>query len=338
MKVSILIPCKNEEKSISPCIKSCLNQSYKPHQIIVIDDASTDKTPNILQSYAKEIDIITLLWPSGGKSRAQEVALHHMSGDIFITTDADTLLHKDFIKNIVKEFKDNKVYAVAGYVKSLKFNPLTACRELDYLINQNIHKIAQGHINSIFVVPGCAGAFRTGIFNNVELDHDTVTEDIDITFKLHSQNRKIAFCKKAICYTQDPSTITSYIAQQRRWYTGGWQNILKHKKTLMKQPGKTLEFTLIYVEGLLFSFLVLLVPIISMSYFRIFIIPYLSLLVLVALFTSIKEKRFDLIASVPVYVGLTFLNSILFIESFFKEVVLKKKNLDWVQPERRAIT
>ncbi len=50
--VSVIVPCYNEEETINLCIESLLSQTYKPLEIIVVDDASTDKTPEIISRYA----------------------------------------------------------------------------------------------------------------------------------------------------------------------------------------------------------------------------------------------------------------------------------------------
>ncbi|MCP6756997.1 hypothetical protein NL533_35750, partial [Klebsiella pneumoniae] len=62
--------------------------------------------------------------------------------------------------------------------------------------------------------------------------------------------------------TQDPPTLTNYINQMRRWYDGGWQNLLKHYK-IAQNPVRALELSLIYIEGLAFSILLFLVPILN---------------------------------------------------------------------------
>lgn len=65
MKISILLPAHNEEKSIRACIDSCLNQTRKPDQILVINDGSTDGTSKILRTYGKKVDVININPASG---------------------------------------------------------------------------------------------------------------------------------------------------------------------------------------------------------------------------------------------------------------------------------
>ncbi|MDD5569026.1 MAG: glycosyltransferase [Candidatus Pacebacteria bacterium] len=337
MKISLLVPCFNEEKAVEACIISCLRQTRKFDEIIFIDDSSTDKTPQILSRYADRIIIKKTAQNSGNKSRAQEFGMNFVTGDIFVTTDADTILNVNFTKEVEKSFeREVDLSAMAGYVSSLPYNWITLCRAFDYVIGQNIHKLAQSYLNFMFVMPGVASAFKTEVFRKyITFDHDTITEDLDFTYKLHNENLKINYNRNAISYTQDPPTLHSYINQMRRWYGGGWQNLLKHYKT-NAHPVRTLELSLMYIEGVVFSFLLFATLIINPYLWLIFILFYLSVVFILALWTAWKEKRPDLVLAPFPYIIIVFINTAIFIEQFVKEVILKRKNLIWFRPERVA--
>jgi cellulose synthase/poly-beta-1,6-N-acetylglucosamine synthase-like glycosyltransferase len=334
MKISILIPAHNEEKAIKNCLDSCLNQSRMPDEILVVNDGSTDKTAKILASFKNKIRKISIREATGNKSFAQEIGLPHITGDVFICTDADTILDKNFVEVIEKEFSNPETTAVAGYVKSLKHNWLTACRALDYAIGQNIYKLAQSYINFLFVVPGSASAYRTRLFKkHITFDHDTVTEDLDFTYKFNKKGLRIKYNREAIVYTQDPPTIESYINQMRRWFGGGWQNLMKHLRTI-KGPAKALELSLMYIEGLMFSILCFLIPLINIRIMLYLIVIYFLMIQTLAIYAALREKRLDILFTALPYMLLIFINAIIFLEQFFKEVILKKKNLSWFQPDR----
>jgi chlorobactene glucosyltransferase len=97
-KVSIIIPARNEEKYISKCLDSLINQNYPNIEIIVINDSSNDYTWDIIQKYAKTYEqSITVInsgpTPDGwtGKSWACYQGYLKATGDIFMFTDADTI-------------------------------------------------------------------------------------------------------------------------------------------------------------------------------------------------------------------------------------------------------
>jgi len=335
MKISILIPAHNEEKAIGNCLNSCLYQSRMPDEIVVVNDGSTDNTARILDGFKNNIiRKITVRQATGNKSYAQEIGLPHITGDVFICTDADTILDERFVETIEKEFSDPEVTAVAGYVRSLKYNWLTACRAFDYAIGQNIYKLAQSYINFIFVMPGAASAYRTKIFRkHINFDHDTITEDLDFTYRFNKLGLRIKYDRQAIVYTQDPPTVKSYINQMRRWYGGGWQNLNKHLR-IIKGPAKALELSLMYIEGLFFSFSCFLTPLINVRIMLYGFVIYLLMVQFMAIYAAKIEKRRDILFSALPYMALLFINAGIFLEQFFKEVVFKNKNLSWYQPER----
>lgn len=337
MKISIVIPCHNEEKAIRACVESCLEQTRKADQILVINDGSTDRSGEILAEFGDKIQVLSIPKATGNKSRAQERGLPLVSGDIFIATDGDTILHKNLVAEMEKNFlEDSSVVAVGGYVESLKYNWLTACRELDYIIGQDIYKVAQSYIGALFVIPGCAGGFRTDVFRQyMSFDHDTLTEDLDFTYKLHKNYFKIVYNRHAIAYTQDPAALKEYINQMRRWYCGGWQNLKKHWKIVGLKPNNSLQVTLTYAEGLLFSAVMFIFPFINFHLFTIMLIPYAVFIAGIGIYASISRHRIDLLYFSPLYLLLIYIHAAIFLEQFWKEVVMNQTNLIWFHPERR---
>src|SRR3989344_7534350 len=109
MKISILIPCYNEELMIERCVFSCHNQTRKPDEIVIINDCSTDRTLDILKKFGDNVKVITTPHNMGNKSYAQEYGMEFITGDIFITTDGDTVLDKHFVERIEKDMQDPSI-------------------------------------------------------------------------------------------------------------------------------------------------------------------------------------------------------------------------------------
>ncbi len=339
MKISILIPCFNEENSIAECVSSCLAQTRKPDQIIVVNDGSTDRSAEILARFGDQITVITITEATGNKSYAQEHGLQFVTGDVFIATDGDTILDENFVKFVEEDFvRDSELSALGGYVRSQKYNLLTACRAFEYAVGQNLHKLAQHHLGFLFVIPGAAGVFKTADFKKyIAFEHDTLTEDLDFTYRLHELDLKVQYDRRLVVLTQDPATLHSYVNQMRRWFGGGWQCLLKHYKLAGTQPKIALELSIMYAEGLVFSSLLFILPFLSLQFYKNFIISYFVLAITFAIFAAWKEKRPELLLIPIPYIGLVFINAYIFLEQMVKEVVLKKKNLKWFHPKRFAV-
>jgi peptidoglycan-N-acetylglucosamine deacetylase len=339
--VTILIPAHNEESMIAACVESCLNQTHQPDQILVINDGSTDTTHDEIARFGDAVTIVRIPFATGNKSHAQQIGLQFVTSDIVIATDADTVLDKEFVSYIVQAFSEHPDAAsVSGYVKSTSYNFLTALREIDYTIGQDVYKRAQAYVNYLLVIPGCAGGFKTELFRNgtISFDHDTLTEDLDFTYKLHQKGLRIFFEPRAIVYTQDPHTLDSYINQMRRWFGGGWQNLRKHYKIAFTSPGAALQLSLNYTEGMLFALMFFLIPLISFTLFLQLLFIHLLIVIFFGAYAAWRRKRWDLLFYSPLMILIRALNAWIFLEQFVLEIILGRKKMVWFHPERRSLT
>ncbi|MCK4433705.1 MAG: glycosyltransferase, partial [Methanomicrobia archaeon] len=102
--VSVIIPAYNEENNIEKCLNSIKTQDYPKNklEILIVDDGSTDNTRDVITNGFKYVH----LYKNGhnGKAFALNTGIKEAKGDIIITMDADTVLEKTAIKEMVYEF------------------------------------------------------------------------------------------------------------------------------------------------------------------------------------------------------------------------------------------
>lgn len=103
--VSVILSSYNEEKYIDNCIKSLLKQSYKPLEIIVVDDGSTDQTKEIVKKY---VSIILLEQKHQGTALSRNLAVNNAIGNILVFVDSDMTFDKNFIEMLVKPIINEK--------------------------------------------------------------------------------------------------------------------------------------------------------------------------------------------------------------------------------------
>lgn len=118
--VSIVVPVKNEEADITTCIQSCIDQTYKKKEIIVIDDGSTDGTGAILDEIKNENPSVNLrivhLKESVGKKKAIEAASKIAKGEIYAFMDSDCDMAHDATEKAVQLFySDKQLGALTGH-------------------------------------------------------------------------------------------------------------------------------------------------------------------------------------------------------------------------------
>ncbi|MDQ4023763.1 MAG: glycosyltransferase family 2 protein [Thermoproteota archaeon] len=111
--ISIVVPVKNEEENIRNCVMSCVNQSYKNKEVIIVDDASTDTTPKILDQIRAEVGSenirILHLSKSVGKKRAIEAASEIAKGEIYAFMDSDCDMESDAVEKAAKVFMSDRL-------------------------------------------------------------------------------------------------------------------------------------------------------------------------------------------------------------------------------------
>ena len=103
-KVSVVIPARNEEANLPQLLESFTKQTYRNYEVVVIDDASTDRTWEIIESYMKKDPRIhgyktdpNRKLAKSGKINALLQAIEHATGDYLYCTDADTIHNPDAI-------------------------------------------------------------------------------------------------------------------------------------------------------------------------------------------------------------------------------------------------
>ena len=145
MKLSIIIPCYNEEKTIEEIIKRIHKYSkIRNKEIIVIDDGSNDKTKSILKNTKLHIDKIVFHKKNLGKGAAIKTGLKYVNGNIIIIQDADLEYHPKDYKKLIKPIL-NKNYLVVYGSRVLNVKNR-------YLVKKGFYSLSRIFFNHILTV------------------------------------------------------------------------------------------------------------------------------------------------------------------------------------------
>lgn len=162
MKISFIIPAFNEEKYISKCLRSIIDEINNSHcdaEIIVVNNASTDRTGEIARSFSK---VKVIDESKKGTSSARQAGFLASSGDILAFIDSDVILPKNWIKKVFSEFeKDKKLVAISSpyvfYDASWSTNFLA---KIFYYLSLIDHFVSHNMLGVGAVIQGANSALR----------------------------------------------------------------------------------------------------------------------------------------------------------------------------------
>lgn len=238
-ELSIIIPCFNEEKSISDTIKSVLKSDYEGlKKIIVVDDCSTDNSYRVIKNLEKKYSkVIAVQTPknTGNAGGAKNYGIKFADTELIGFVDADSYPSKDAISKMVGFFDEEKTGVVTTNV--MVRNPrnlMQRMQRIEYKIISFSRKILE-FLDAIYVTPGPLAIYRGSILKEINgFDTRNMTEDIEITWRIISKGYKVKMAFDSYATTDSPDTIKKWFKQRIRWNIGGTQTILKYRKNFFR--------------------------------------------------------------------------------------------------------
>lgn len=108
-KISIIVPVYNVEKYLEKCLDSLVNQTLNDIEIILINDGSTDKSQNIINTYVNEYPnlIKCFIKENGGMSDARNLGLKNATSEYISFIDSDDYIEKDMLEKMYNKAKEN---------------------------------------------------------------------------------------------------------------------------------------------------------------------------------------------------------------------------------------
>ncbi|MEM2912429.1 MAG: glycosyltransferase family 2 protein [Candidatus Bathyarchaeia archaeon] len=256
-KVSILIPAKDEETVIGRLLKRLTELTYPKErmEILVIDDASKDKTGEIAEEFSRKYDFIKVIHrrprEGNGKPAALNEAMKHVKNDIVLCFDADYFPQKDIVEKLVAYFADPHVGAVQGRVTVLNEpqNLVTRLVALERIGGYRVDQKARGDLKLIPQYGGTAGGFRKELVEAAGgWDSAMLAEDTDLTFRIYLMGYKVGYVDDAECYEEAVENWRAYWHQRQRWAKGHMQCAFKYMLPMLKSRKLSLKEK---IDGLL---------------------------------------------------------------------------------------
>lgn len=239
--VSIVMPCYNEESTIGSAIESLLKLDYpkKMIEIIVVDDKSTDGSPEVVRKYVRKYGNVRLIINkrnSGGAAEPTNLGVKAAKFKYIAVADADSTPEKDALKKMIGFLQsDSKIGGVTCAV--LAKPPETfmqKLQEIEYIVIAWARKLLD-IVDSVYVTPGPFALYRKKTLLEVGLfDTKNMTQDIEIVWRMLSKGYKARMCLDARVYSETPRKFKPWWRQRIRWNIGGNQTLWKYKKLVFR--------------------------------------------------------------------------------------------------------
>ena len=224
--VSILVPCHNEGENLRETIEALDRQDYPDFEIIAINDGSSDNTGELLDELSRQYSRLRVvhLAENQGKAMALRMGALTSPNEYLVCIDGDALLDAHATGWIVKHFLEgDRVGAVTGNPRVRTRSTLLGKIQVgEFSSIIGLIKRAQRVYGRVFTVSGVVAGFRKAALLDVDYwSTDAITEDIDISWKLHLAGWDIRFEPNALCWILMPETLKGLWSQRLRWAQGG---------------------------------------------------------------------------------------------------------------------
>lgn len=224
MKISFITTVLNEEKTIVRFLDSLISQSKMPHEIIIADGGSTDKTLEKISNFTNLIGNkvwgkkvkFKIIIKKGNIATGRNEAIKSSKGDIIVGADAGCVLDKDWIKKITEPFDDKHIHVVAGFYRPVVRNLFEKCLSCYTCV------MADRVDPQAFLPSSRSIAFRKKAWEEVGgyPEHLDTCEDLVFARNLKRKGFKFVFVPAAVVYWQQRKNLREAFAQFFRYARG----------------------------------------------------------------------------------------------------------------------
>lgn len=330
MRLTVIIPAYNEAEFVGDTIRSLLEQTVPPTEIIMVDDGSTDGTGDVGRRAG-----ITVIRPpknTGSKAGAQTFALPWVRTELVMAIDADTTLEPSAVEKLMRCFSNADLGAACGFVVPRRIETVwERGRYVEYLFAFTFYKQIQDYYRRPLISSGCFSMYRTEILRrHGGWSGRTLAEDMDLTWSFHEAGVGVRFVPEAVCYPIEPYNFRLMGAQLRRWSHGFLQNFTLHWKPLLRVPYLRSAVAVALWDAIVASLAFLIVLPALMIALRTpwpllaYIVDAPAILVPLLIGAIPRRETGRTLASLPSFFLLRLVNGYYFLEAVWSEWLLRR--------------
>jgi len=231
-EVTLVISAHNEDKVLEDKLRNSIDLQYleDKFEILVVSDASTDRTDEIVKQWSEKDHRIKLIRQEKhyGKSMGLNRAVEEAKGEIIVFSDANAIYDKNAIQELVWPFKNSGVGFVVGNAKYYDNNENPASvNECLYWKYETMLKELESNFHSLCVGDGAIYAIRRTLYQNLEADD---IGDFANPLIIASRGYLGIFNNRAVCYEYAAEDFQKEFSRKRRIVNRSWRAYRKYIK------------------------------------------------------------------------------------------------------------
>ena len=193
MILSIVVPVYNVEKYLSECIESILNQTFRDYELILVDDGSTDRCPQICDEFAlKDERIRVIHQKNAGVSAARNAGIENANGKYVMFVDSDDYIAPTLYENLLKGMSENTDLVISGLVRDYGHKKIK--ESVDDVIKCNIEELRKNYDTYPSMNSPCAKLYKRELIYDIRFDEGiSMGEDLLFNLKYYEKCRNIVF-------------------------------------------------------------------------------------------------------------------------------------------------
>jgi len=234
--VSIIIAAYKEERFILQRLQNCMLLDYPGDrfEVIVGCDGQEDNTGELVRAFGDSRIRLAQFPVRRGKASVLNDCVPLARGEILVFSDANTMMHPQALKALVRHFVQPDVGAVCGKLNLT--DPVTG-QNADgiYWKYENFIKRAEARLGALLGVNGGIYALRKALYR--PLPPEVLSDDFLIGMRVHQQGFRLLYDATATAEEETPSTIGSEFGRRARLGAGGWQSLVWLRSLLHPRHG-----------------------------------------------------------------------------------------------------
>lgn len=251
--VSIMIPAHDEESVIAQTVENVLKLDYEKFEIIVIDDRSDDNTASVIKDLEKRYENVTAFIRTKdsfpGKSAVLNDALVYAKGEAILVLDADARVESDFLSKLVPylEPKDTGAVQARKVIINKDENWLTQLQNNELTLDTHF-QVGRDSVKGAVELRGNGELIKREALDDIGgWNNYTITDDLDMSTRLHIKGWDVRFCKDVVVYEEGISYVVPLFRQRRRWLEGTIRRYLEYAGDILTSKKMSLRVSLDWV-------------------------------------------------------------------------------------------